>query len=318
MITKDESAYLYILKGLGILLVVLGHTNIPNSLVNMIFSFHMPLFFFISGYLFDYNKYQTSFFLILEKKAKSLLWPYVTFSLYALFFSVVLYNKEIYNINGMLLGMYHSINGPLWFLTTLFSTQIIFALLLKVKNFKFILFTVVFLGFINQIFFNLRLFFNVDVACSMLIFFYLGFIIKQLNITFYQLKNCDRLYLLLISILLFTVLFFISKDLKFNVLYGAYSSLEIFFISTVLGICLIKIISILIFRSKNLAYKFFIFLGKNTLIIYATHLIYARLVNEIVGRLVFGLHKLIILLLIYLTVILVNRHFKFMIQYPFR
>ena len=33
-------------KGIGILLVVIGHMNIPQELSKIIFSFHMPLFFF--------------------------------------------------------------------------------------------------------------------------------------------------------------------------------------------------------------------------------------------------------------------------------
>lgn len=40
-------------KGIGILLVVLGHTfGIPQQLHHVIYSFHMPLFFILSGYTF--------------------------------------------------------------------------------------------------------------------------------------------------------------------------------------------------------------------------------------------------------------------------
>ncbi|WP_353939436.1 acyltransferase family protein [uncultured Bifidobacterium sp.] len=40
------------LRGFGILLVVLGHASRSVGLASWIFSFHMPLFFIISGMLF--------------------------------------------------------------------------------------------------------------------------------------------------------------------------------------------------------------------------------------------------------------------------
>ena len=40
-----------IAKGIGIILVVLGHANLNMVLTNIIYLFHMPLFIFISGYL---------------------------------------------------------------------------------------------------------------------------------------------------------------------------------------------------------------------------------------------------------------------------
>ena len=50
--------YIDKLRGFAIILVVLGHLYLPNTkegnlhpMAEMIYSFHMPLFFFISGYL---------------------------------------------------------------------------------------------------------------------------------------------------------------------------------------------------------------------------------------------------------------------------
>lgn len=39
-------------KGVAIFLMVCGHTGIPSLISNWIWSFHMPLFFIISGMLF--------------------------------------------------------------------------------------------------------------------------------------------------------------------------------------------------------------------------------------------------------------------------
>jgi acyltransferase len=48
------------LKGFGIALVVFAHYSLPEALDTYIFSFHMPLFFFISGFLFNFVKYNGS------------------------------------------------------------------------------------------------------------------------------------------------------------------------------------------------------------------------------------------------------------------
>lgn len=82
IITQNSKRYSYVdvIKGIGILLVVFQHCmggrNLPDTLpwISLfIASFHMPLFFIISGYLYkrkDTNSY-------LSGKVKSLLIPYL-------------------------------------------------------------------------------------------------------------------------------------------------------------------------------------------------------------------------------------------------
>lgn len=65
------------LRGFGILLVVLGHASRSASLVSWIFSFHMPLFFIISGMLFHERQFLDSF----KKKVTRLLIPYLFFGI---------------------------------------------------------------------------------------------------------------------------------------------------------------------------------------------------------------------------------------------
>lgn len=75
MTKKSRLTALDSLRGFGILLVVLGHTSQTNDLVSWIFSFHMPLFFIISGMLFHERQFLDSF----KRKAVRLLVPYVFF-----------------------------------------------------------------------------------------------------------------------------------------------------------------------------------------------------------------------------------------------
>lgn len=78
-------------RGIGIILVVFGHAIVPEirnsnsifmNIYKYIYIFHMPLFFFISGYVFEINKGRYSDIkLFIKKKAKSLLLPYISFSI---------------------------------------------------------------------------------------------------------------------------------------------------------------------------------------------------------------------------------------------
>ena len=59
-------------KGLGIMLIVLGHSGLQHSMHNWIYSFHVPLFFFISGCFLNRSR---GFFQTLGIESRRLLVP---------------------------------------------------------------------------------------------------------------------------------------------------------------------------------------------------------------------------------------------------
>lgn len=75
MNTSSRIGWIDTLKGIGILTVVAGHI-FPDAISRYLFLFHMPLFFFIGGFLFkpssDWKEYLT-------KKSFHLLVPYAAF-----------------------------------------------------------------------------------------------------------------------------------------------------------------------------------------------------------------------------------------------
>lgn len=81
--------YIDVFRGLLMLLVVLGHSigNTDDATNKVILSFHMPAFFMLSGMCFHPKTSNYNSLLLLKKKSKGLLWPYITFSL----ISVLLY-----------------------------------------------------------------------------------------------------------------------------------------------------------------------------------------------------------------------------------
>lgn len=83
-----------LLKGIGIILVVIGHCSISKYFHSIIYSFHMPLFFIVSG--FFYYKQKTSS--LLFKTIRHLLLPYSFFVILNFLFSVIFKVVSTHNI----------------------------------------------------------------------------------------------------------------------------------------------------------------------------------------------------------------------------
>lgn len=83
-------------KGIAIILMVLVHARFSRYGDTFINMFHMPLFFFMSGYCFK-DKYLGDFRTYLKKRIKGAYWPYVKWGLVFLLLHNVFYALNIYN-----------------------------------------------------------------------------------------------------------------------------------------------------------------------------------------------------------------------------
>lgn len=123
----ERKDYIDVVKAIGIILMTMGHVSFGSEFNQWIAGFHMPLFFFVSGYLFNDKNSDTKKYLI--NKCQTLLLPYITFGFVNLVIWCVLNNdiqccnmiKHLFFINTE--GM--EISGPLWFLSALFISSII-------------------------------------------------------------------------------------------------------------------------------------------------------------------------------------------------
>jgi fucose 4-O-acetylase-like acetyltransferase len=136
-----------IIKGIGIIFVVAGHifSGAPSQ---VIYIFHMPLFFFLSGYLFN-KKPIVSYF---KKKTVHLLLPYVTYLFILLVLAPLIgfLRTVVIEGNSDHLGFYlrifakaiyggealKGVTGVFWFITCLFFTQQIYNLLARLPLVK--------------------------------------------------------------------------------------------------------------------------------------------------------------------------------------
>lgn len=139
MLNARDLSFDYI-KGVLIFLVVLGHvvTYIPysdfsdNWLFTFIYSFHMPLFVFITGFFFASAK-NASTGTLLSRKAVRLLLPHFSYSVFMLLIVFLFYpyfNKVIYD--GDIVSkfkIYHVVFTSLWFLWCVFLCSVIINLI---------------------------------------------------------------------------------------------------------------------------------------------------------------------------------------------
>lgn len=83
-----------ILKGIGILCVLLGHITSSGRLHNLIYTFHMPLFFMASGYF--YRPQSTA--ILASKLLHTIGTPYLIFSLLNFFIQWLVSEERNINI----------------------------------------------------------------------------------------------------------------------------------------------------------------------------------------------------------------------------
>lgn len=119
-------------KGLGIIAVVAGHANCPGAAY--LYWFHMPLFFALSGYLFKPQTTAPALRKWAWARTKKLLIPYVSFLIlitltryaYAPPHGLHAISRDLYRVVE---GKYVAGYDPVWFITCLYATQILFALI---------------------------------------------------------------------------------------------------------------------------------------------------------------------------------------------
>ncbi len=138
--------WIFIAKGIGIILVVIGHytpTDYPiywKNIKEVIYTFHMPLFFILSGYL--YCEAKQTYKQLVVKKTKRLLLPYVSIALIFFFiksstglFVQLQHPITRESILALALDPVHSYMPLLWFIHALFFIFLIYPLLKKyMKN----------------------------------------------------------------------------------------------------------------------------------------------------------------------------------------
>lgn len=128
-----------IAKGIGIILVVIGHTGISSSLPGLfhwIYSFHMPLFYFLSGVCFKQEMYKNDIRQYLRYRWRNLLLPFIVFNCITFFILKLHIVEELPPA-----PLYYLFTGclALYFIRVLFLSECYYLILSKISNNKIIL-----------------------------------------------------------------------------------------------------------------------------------------------------------------------------------
>ena len=293
------------LRGFAVILVILGHLPTSPELHKYIFSFHMPLFFFISGYLFNQKKYSQAGKFI-TSRVRSLLFPY--FSLTVVSYLIFLltnyspsdnrfylpyegdFSKTIYSTLYASYNFDHFnsvlFNGPLWFLPCLFATSIIFYVLFKLFNKSLNLFVaatviVSLIGYYSVNYLSQALPWSIDIALSGVAFYSAGYLFRNyFEDKFFKIAKIIIIPLILIS------LFSINTNITDLNLWKFNENYFTFYLIAFSGILSYMYIFRKIGPSRFLEYY-----GKNSLIVFSLHIPIFWILDDILRRMsiVFGL-----------------------------
>ncbi len=136
MIKKDRLFFLDSARGFCMLLVILGHIWESDApLPVLIYSFHIPLFFIISGILLGYTQTaDRDIRTIIRSRLRGLIIPYLFFEIVFAGIYGILNHFDFGNQNIFGALLLNPLNVPLWFLPTLFISELLLILLLKAEK----------------------------------------------------------------------------------------------------------------------------------------------------------------------------------------
>ncbi len=278
---KDRIFAIDATKAFAIFCIVVAH-NDYGWLGSYLYSFHIPIFFFISGLFFNCEK-ENDFIFFVKKRAKNLLIPY--FSIAALLYIFWFFVGRKFGASGELnlsvfknlLGIFYAQGGieymdwgvPLWFLPCLFLTSISFYFIAKLKKniLIFLLISLIFLAFITDSYLTFRLFWSFDLVFTSLFFYGFGYLFRPTYFQYIlQNKNTPKKIIFAAIMLIINILFFLQNG-KIDISKSIYHNILFMFISGLSGSIFYLIIFSFLPKIKWLSY-----IGENSLLIMGFHL----------------------------------------------
>lgn len=272
-------AYIDIARGFAIFLVILGHTLTVGELRSFIYSFHMPLFFMISGMTLkekNPNEKWRDFLAIIKKRASSYYIPYLMWGLFYTTLNLTNFLKLLWGTYKML----HKIHAlsSLWFLPALLVASILseFAMqLLKNTNCSWAIFIVSFLffliGFIMPPIKRYGWPFGLNIGFTAAGFMLWGYLLKKILAKFSMMPEQSAI---IVASMLFAVLFHLKYKIipicSVSMHVGRYDNIALFLINALLGS--ITVISVAICIDKVFPKTTLLqYIGQNTLGILVLH-----------------------------------------------
>lgn len=309
-ILKNRLDYIDLSKGFAIILVVLGHIYKDNYIRTWLYSFHIPLFFIISGILLNYKDITNNNFLyILKIKIKNIMIPYFCFEVLNIIIWCI--NNREFTISALRWNMIDTIllyaHGTTWFLPCLFVAEIMFLIIRKVIKNDYVLIIVSSLITISPFILNLGQGITLIIfrCCIALGFVCLGYFV-------YPIQKDINLSKIKIAMLFCINIILSILNGRVDLYKITFNNVLLYFLCAILGS-----ISILMLF-KNIKIKCLSYFGKNSLVIMCIHnnliLILKSIFKFSYDGYVKGLILLVVIMLIQIPIIeIINKHVPFMI-----
>jgi len=254
----------------------------------------MPVFFIITGFLINVD--DISFGKLVRKKVKTILIPYYFFAIITFVFWYFIETKfeepvdrhqDVINYSiGLLLGIpskeYLGFNFPIWYLPSLFCSELLFFAIRKFFAKYAILPIILSVGigiFLTEIHF-IRLPYGIDVSLFSILFIYIGYISRKRNWIEKGISS-PRPFLKIILILGFLLLTIIVSQVNtgeelVSMVKRSFNNYLLFFIGGLSGTLFLLYLGS--FFNKSAVFNFF---GRNTVIILGFHLMTLTIIKGI-------------------------------------
>lgn len=219
IINEDTRLFINMAKGVAIFLMLYGHciqycvagsdiVFFENSVFNVIYSFHMPLFMLISGYLFffSFSKYKLNDLLV--RRIQSLLQPIVFGSILIFFVSNVTVAVISGDYGSIFNGGWLSKITTIWFLWSVLSSSIVVAIICNLIHSLALQIPVLILSSAIVAFFP-----NAAENLFMYPYFLCGFYFAKYHEQFYRFLKIRYA-----SLLLYPILFYLYRHNNYNFL----------------------------------------------------------------------------------------------------
>ena len=139
--SRVRLSWLDVLKGIGIILVAIGHIYSNQIFFDWLYSFHMPLFFLAAGWVYKEKTVLTD----IKRRIQTIVIPYFSFGFLVLIYWQLIERKFrdsdmsfLDALVGLFSGCYNNLdfNIHLWFLPCFFVTVVLFNVLVKLSGKK--------------------------------------------------------------------------------------------------------------------------------------------------------------------------------------
>lgn len=272
------------MKAIGMVLVVVGHSpGLEPFIKHVIYSFHMPLFFFISGLLLTEAKLALPYSAYFSVLWKGLVLPYLFFFVVSYLYWLPTHDMAESAVKfvgmswqeplmGVLVGNGDAlfVNVVLWFFTCLFTTSLIFFVARKYFSAAFLLVALNGLGFVFALLYDQswpRLPWGLDNAVVAIAFYSAGHFFREYQATSARVSRTGARILAFLMLAVVAFVANLNGSVDLNTLhFGNYRSL--YFIGAYLGI-----FALFYFSIGLPATRVFRWLSQNTIIIFPIHLL---------------------------------------------